>query len=316
MPSAGRPDSWIILSGSTRFRNRAASACTGSDDSLSEFASETPPDKTPVQMIIVPGTSIAERVSTADPRTARHVRTRSHRSQGRALRLVALLAAGVRRLRGRSIKAIRIPLLMGRVRDLRPLGGITTLRSFAGGAGAGVLVMWLFGAQPSLPVVHSTTQVLTTGTTPRPADAPASTPDIQLAAEHVRASSTLQPASIVSIRTRQAGRNGHRTGALQKAVTPTRTRVTSSRSAKPGNPAGAPPGSYRGSLAFLSAPQGARVFVNGAFVGSTPLVLDNLPVGSRAVRMEAEGYQRWSSSTRVVANQRMRVSATLGRDGP
>ena len=74
--------------------------------------------------------------------------------------------------------------------------------------------------------------------------------------------------------------------------------------------------SYRGSLAIRSAPQGARVFVNGALVGSTPLVLDNLPVGSRAVRIEADGYEGWSASTRIVANQQTRLSATLARAKP
>jgi PEGA domain len=53
--------------------------------------------------------------------------------------------------------------------------------------------------------------------------------------------------------------------------------------------------------------------VNGALVGSTPLELDNLPVGSRAVRIEADGYQRWSASARIVANQQTRLTATLAR---
>ncbi len=74
--------------------------------------------------------------------------------------------------------------------------------------------------------------------------------------------------------------------------------------------------SYRGSLAIRSAPQGARVFVNGALVGSTPLELANLPVGSRAVRIEADGYERWSASARVVANRQTRLSATLARAKP
>jgi hypothetical protein len=63
-------------------------------------------------------------------------------------------------------------------------------------------------------------------------------------------------------------------------------------------------------------PDGARVFVNGALVGLTPLVLENLPVGSRAVRIEADGYQNWSTSTRVVANQQTDISATLARTNP
>ena len=65
-----------------------------------------------------------------------------------------------------------------------------------------------------------------------------------------------------------------------------------------------------------SAPEGARVFVNGALVGSTPLILENLPVGSRAVRIEADGYQHWSTSTQVVANQETHLSATLARAVP
>ena len=38
--------------------------------------------------------------------------------------------------------------------------------------------------------------------------------------------------------------------------------------------------------------------------GSTPLVLDDLPVGSRAIRLEADRYEGWSASTRIVAVSR------------
>ena len=58
------------------------------------------------------------------------------------------------------------------------------------------------------------------------------------------------------------------------------------------------------------------MFVNGALVGSTPLVLDNLAVGSRAIRIEADGYKGWSAATRIVANQQTRLSATLARATP
>jgi hypothetical protein len=58
------------------------------------------------------------------------------------------------------------------------------------------------------------------------------------------------------------------------------------------------------------------VFLNGALVGSTPLVLNNLPVGSRAIRIEADGYEGWSAATRIVANQQTRLSATLERATP
>jgi hypothetical protein len=39
--------------------------------------------------------------------------------------------------------------------------------------------------------------------------------------------------------------------------------------------------------------------------------LKDVPVGSRAVRVEARGYQRWSTAVRVVANQQARVTAKL-----
>lgn len=68
---------------------------------------------------------------------------------------------------------------------------------------------------------------------------------------------------------------------------------------------------YRGSLAVNSAPTGATVVVNGVPVGTTPLLLKDLPVGSRVVRLELDGYQRWSSAVSVVANQRVRTAVDL-----
>ena len=70
---------------------------------------------------------------------------------------------------------------------------------------------------------------------------------------------------------------------------------------------------YRGSLAVSSAPTGARVLVNGVPVGTTPLLLKDVPVGSRVVRLELDGYEKWSSAVRVVANQRVRTAADLQR---
>jgi hypothetical protein len=70
---------------------------------------------------------------------------------------------------------------------------------------------------------------------------------------------------------------------------------------------------YRGGLEIDSDPDGARVFVDGEAVGFTPLELKNLPVGSRVVRVEADGYEAWTTAARVVANRRARVSAVLQR---
>jgi hypothetical protein len=73
---------------------------------------------------------------------------------------------------------------------------------------------------------------------------------------------------------------------------------------------------YRGAVVFQSEPLGAQVFVNGQQVGSTPLVLNNLSVGSRAVRFEAQGYQSWSAAVRVVADEQTRVTVHLDADSP
>jgi hypothetical protein len=73
------------------------------------------------------------------------------------------------------------------------------------------------------------------------------------------------------------------------------------------------PARYHGSLAIESDPSGALVSVDGRVVGSTPIVLKTIPAGSRVVRVESNGYERWSSAARVVANQQTRVLATLQR---
>jgi len=57
------------------------------------------------------------------------------------------------------------------------------------------------------------------------------------------------------------------------------------------------------------------VYVNGAAVGVTPLVLQDVPVGSRAVRVDLAGYERWSSVLQIVANERTVATATLRPSG-
>ena len=89
-------------------------------------------------------------------------------------------------------------------------------------------------------------------------------------------------------------------------VLPTRTEGTAPTS----SPA-ARPQVFLGSISVGSSPEGATVFVNGQEVGTTPLVLSGLPVGSRALRLTMAGHNPWSTSVRVVADQRTTVSATL-----
>ncbi|MEQ1759244.1 MAG: PEGA domain-containing protein [Vicinamibacterales bacterium] len=92
---------------------------------------------------------------------------------------------------------------------------------------------------------------------------------------------------------------------------------TVARSARPARPAAVPAGNtvgdgvYRSSLVVESNPRGAGVYLNNQPVGTTPLNLDGLPVGSRAVRLELPGYERWSSAIVVTTEQVARVSADL-----
>jgi len=68
---------------------------------------------------------------------------------------------------------------------------------------------------------------------------------------------------------------------------------------------------FYGSLVIVSIPATARAFINGEPVGVTPLVFTEVPVGSRAIRLEADDHSAWSSTVRVVAGQQTRVNATL-----
>jgi hypothetical protein len=92
------------------------------------------------------------------------------------------------------------------------------------------------------------------------------------------------------------------------ALAPARTTAPPPRAAAPGAAAG-----FAGGLAVDSRPAGAKVFVDGKLVGTTPMVLPSVSAGSHAIRLERDGYQRWSSSVRVVASEQNRVTASLER---
>ena len=76
-------------------------------------------------------------------------------------------------------------------------------------------------------------------------------------------------------------------------------------------PAKKPAPSLRGVLIVRSNPAGARVTLNGQPAGITPLVLTNLKVGSRAVRLTRDGYAPWTSVVRIVTGQKVTVTADL-----
>ncbi len=66
-------------------------------------------------------------------------------------------------------------------------------------------------------------------------------------------------------------------------------------------------------LSVDSRPDGAKVFIDGMLVGTTPMSIAQLASGPHAIRLERDGYRRWSSSVRIVAGERNRVTASLER---
>lgn len=80
-----------------------------------------------------------------------------------------------------------------------------------------------------------------------------------------------------------------------------------------GSPARATAGASVGALTVDSRPAGASVFLDGQPVGVTPLSLPQIAEGEHGIRLERDGYRRWSSSIRVAGGQRQRVAASLDR---
>jgi hypothetical protein len=87
--------------------------------------------------------------------------------------------------------------------------------------------------------------------------------------------------------------------------------------APPSSPGTSVPGTQllhrRGVLQVVSRPPGAQVFLDGAFVGRTPLVASDVAAGSRRVRLELAGHRPWSTSVDVEPGARVRVGASLER---
>jgi hypothetical protein len=78
--------------------------------------------------------------------------------------------------------------------------------------------------------------------------------------------------------------------------------------------AGAARTEFFGSLAVESLPAGARVFLDGRLLGTTPLVSARIPVGSHVVRVDRAGFLPWTTSVQIVSGQRVRVTASLERE--
>jgi serine/threonine protein kinase len=68
-----------------------------------------------------------------------------------------------------------------------------------------------------------------------------------------------------------------------------------------------------GLLTVDSLPTGARVFVDGRLLGTTPMAPKAVPIGDHAIRLELDGFKGWSSSVHVAGTEQSRVTASLER---
>jgi hypothetical protein len=96
------------------------------------------------------------------------------------------------------------------------------------------------------------------------------------------------------------------------AIAPAAARTqAAARTAAPGSSTS---GTFTGAaLSVDSRPGGARVFIDGTLVGTTPVAVPQLGTGAHAIRLERDGYRRWSSSIRIVSGEANRVTASLER---
>ena len=74
-----------------------------------------------------------------------------------------------------------------------------------------------------------------------------------------------------------------------------------------------PPTPLTGSLYVDSRPRGARVLLDGRLIGTTPVRVADVRIGSHVVRLELEDHSVWTTATRVVAGADNRVTGSLER---
>ena len=76
-------------------------------------------------------------------------------------------------------------------------------------------------------------------------------------------------------------------------------------------PTGAGVAEEPATLIVASRPDGAQVFLDGASIGRTPLVVPDVKTGTRRVRLELAGHRTWATVVNVEPGTRVRVGASL-----
>lgn len=99
---------------------------------------------------------------------------------------------------------------------------------------------------------------------------------------------------------------------LQRAAAAAATPRPAPRQTAP-RPEKANPESFSGSIYVDSRPRGARVMLDGKMVGTTPMRIPDVPIGSHIIRLQLDDHSDWTSSTRIVSGQESRVSGSLER---
>jgi len=162
-------------------------------------------------------------------------------------------------------------------------------------------------SEPALPASKSEVT-----STPAPAVAPPTKSEVARASK-----ADVAPAPGPSTRKATSGgrvtppASGTSTGGSRPVARP-RAATAQARASTASAPS-TPEVSFAGVLVVESRPPGADVFVDGKLVGITPLVLARVDAGEHAVRLERDGYRRWSASVRIVSGERNRVAASLER---
>jgi hypothetical protein len=69
--------------------------------------------------------------------------------------------------------------------------------------------------------------------------------------------------------------------------------------------------SNTGGIDFISFPRGASVFLDGTYIGITPLHVDNISYGAHNARITLDGYQEWTALVLAKPDVTIPVTARL-----
>jgi chromosome segregation ATPase len=137
-----------------------------------------------------------------------------------------------------------------------------------------------------------------------------SPPAVQPGSSQQAAPAPLPAVSPGKQRTSPAGRQTRQTGQPSRASGAAAKPARTTASMAPAAPATGVK-RFVAVLAVDSLPMGAAVFVDQRHVGQTPVQVPDLRAGTHAIRIEQEGYVRWTTAVSVPAGEQTRVSARL-----